>query len=143
MFYLKSFFFLFRNGYFHNVILTFTNVVKHDLKNDNVVSTLSIVVHINVEIHNVDWTFFGNVNSHVEIHNVVSILIWRCPTLQRDINQKATLKQRWNVSWYALRKLWENVSTLWPIKNSSFKKSFQEVVVVLPQCRFFISQLLF
>ena len=37
-------------------------------------------------------------NSNVEIHNVVSTLIWCCPTSRRRINQKTTLKQRWNVT---------------------------------------------
>ena len=44
---------LFRSGHFHNVVLTFTNVVKLDVEHDNAVSTLSNVVHVNVEIHNV------------------------------------------------------------------------------------------
>ena len=39
-------FVLFRNGHFHNVVWTFTNVVKLDVENDNVVSTLSNVVRI-------------------------------------------------------------------------------------------------
>ena len=43
----------FRSGHFHNVVSTFTNVVKLDVENDNVVSTSSNVVHVNVEIHNV------------------------------------------------------------------------------------------
>ena len=72
----------FRNGDFHNVVSTLTNVV-----------------HINAEIHNVDSTLFDVVNSIVEIHNVVSKLIWRCPTSRHRLNQKAMLKQRWNVCW--------------------------------------------
>ena len=71
-----------RNGNFHNVVSTFTNVVKLDIENGNVVSTLYNVVHVNVEIHNVALT-----------------LIWRCPASRRRINQKTTLKQRWNVCW--------------------------------------------
>ena len=47
------FFVIFRRGHFHNVVSTFSNVVKLDVENDNVVSTLSNVVHVNVEIHNV------------------------------------------------------------------------------------------
>ena len=90
---------LFRNGHFHNVVSTFTNVVHINVENDNVVSTLSNVVYINVEIHNVDSTLFDVANSNVEIHNVVSTLIWRCPTSRRRINQKTTLKQHWNVCW--------------------------------------------
>ena len=73
----------FRNGHFHNVVSTFTNVVRLDVENGNVVSTLSNVVHINVEIHNIDSTLFGVKNSNVEIS-----------TSQRRINQKTTLKQR-------------------------------------------------
>ena len=92
-------FVVFRNGHFRNVVSTFTNLVKLEVENDNVASTLSNIVHINVEIHNVDSTLFEVVNSNVEIHNVVSTLIWRCPTSRRCINQKATLKQRWNVCW--------------------------------------------
>ena len=42
---------------------------------------------------------FDVANSNVEIRNVVSTLIWRCPTSRRRINQKTTLKQRWNVCW--------------------------------------------
>ena len=76
-------FVLLRNGHFHNVVLTFTNVVRLDVENGNVVSTLSNVVHINVEIHNIDSTLFGVKNSNVEIS-----------TSQRRINQKTTLKQR-------------------------------------------------
>ena len=90
---------LFRNGHFHNVVLTFTNVVHVNVENDNVVSTLSKVVYIKVEIHNNDSTLFDIVNSNGEIHNVVSTLIWRCPTSRRRINQKATLKQRWKLCW--------------------------------------------
>ena len=47
-----------RNGHFQNVVSTFANVVKLDVKNDNAVSTFSNIVHINVEIHNVDSTLF-------------------------------------------------------------------------------------
>ena len=75
------------------------HAVKLDVEKDNVVSTLSNVVHINAEIRNVDSTLFDVVNCNVEIHNVVSTLIWCCPTSQRHINQKTTLKQRWNVCW--------------------------------------------
>ena len=57
----------FRNGHFHNVISTLANVVKLDV-----------------------------VNSNVEIHNVVPMLIWGCTTSQCLMNQKTTLKQRWN-----------------------------------------------
>ena len=87
-------FVLFRSGQFHNVVSTFTNVVKLDVENDNVVSTLSNVVHVNVEIHNVDSTLLDVVNFNVEIHNVVSTLIWRYPTSRRRINQKTTLKRQ-------------------------------------------------
>ena len=96
---INFFFVLFRSGQFHNVVSTFTNVVKLDVENDNVVSTLSNVVHVNVEIHNVDSTLLDVVNFNVEIHNDVSMLIWRCPTSRRRVNQKATLKQRWNICW--------------------------------------------
>ena len=37
-------FVIFRNDHFHNVVSTFTNVVKLEVENDNVVSTLSDVV---------------------------------------------------------------------------------------------------
>ena len=73
------FFLLFRSGHFHNVLSTFTNVVKLDVENDS--------------------TLLDAVNFNDEIHNVVSTLIWHCPTSQRPINQKTTLKQRWNVCW--------------------------------------------
>ena len=56
------------------------------------------VFHINVEIRKVDLTLF-NVTSNIEIHNVVLTLVWHCPTSRRQINQKTTLKQRWNVCW--------------------------------------------
>ena len=69
------FFVLFRRGHFHNVVSTFTNIVKLDVENNNIVSTLSNVVHVNVEIHNVDSTLLDVVNFNVEIHNVVSMLI--------------------------------------------------------------------
>ena len=101
------FFVLFKSGHFHNVVSTFTNVVKLDVENDNVVSTLSNVVHVNVEIHNVDSTLFDVVHFNVEIHNVVSTLIWRCTTSWRRINQKTTLKQRWNVCWDTSFTLWK------------------------------------
>ena len=58
-------FVLFRNGHFHNVVSTFTNVGHIHVENINVVSTLSNVVYINVEIHNIDSTLFGVVNSNV------------------------------------------------------------------------------
>ena len=83
--------------FFHNIVSTFTNVVHINVENDNVVSTSSNV-DINVEIHNTDSTLFDVENSNVEIHNVVSTLIWCCPTSRRRINQKTTLKQRWNVT---------------------------------------------
>ena len=38
---------VFGNGHFHNVVLTFINVMKLDVEKD-FVSTLSDVVHINV-----------------------------------------------------------------------------------------------
>ena len=91
--------FLFRNDHFHNVISTLTNVVKLYVEKDNVVSTLSDIAHIKVQIHNVASTLFDVVNSNVEIHNVVSTLIWGCIKSWRHINQKTTLKQRWNVCW--------------------------------------------
>ena len=48
----------------------------------------------NVEIYNVVSTLLKVVN-----FNVVSTLIWRCATLRRHINLKATLNRRWNVCW--------------------------------------------
>ena len=97
-------FVLFRNGHFQNVVSTFTNVVKFDVENDNVVSTLSNAdAHINAEIHNTDSTLLDNVNSNVEIHNAISMLVLRCPTSRHRINQKTTLKQRWNVYWVCCR----------------------------------------
>ena len=86
-------FVLFRNGHFHNVILTFANVVKLDVKNDNVVLTLSNVFHIYIEMCNIESTLFDFVDSIV----VVSRLIWHCLTSRRHISQKTTLKKRWNV----------------------------------------------
>ena len=109
---------LFRNGHFHNVVSTFTNVVHINVENDNVVSTLSNVVYINVEIHNSDSMLFNVVNSNVEIHNVFSTLIWRCPTSRRRIIKKVTLKQRWNVCWGKTLKISE---------VSSQRKSFLDV----------------
>ena len=50
-------------------------LVKIDLKNDNVVSTLSDVVQIIVEIDNVDSTLVNVVNANVDVHNVVLTLI--------------------------------------------------------------------
>ena len=64
-----------------------------------IVSTFSNFVYINVEIHNDDSTLFDIANSNVETHNIVATLIWRCPISGRRINQKTTLKQRWNVYW--------------------------------------------
>ena len=95
----NNFLVLFRNGHFHNVFSTFTNVVKLNVENGNIVSTLSNPIHINIEIHNVDSMMQDFVNSNVEIHNIVSMLVWSCPTLRRHINQKTTLKQCWNVCW--------------------------------------------
>ena len=72
------FFALFGNVHFRNVVSTLTNVVKFDVKKDNVVltvSTLSNVAHISVEILNVDLTLLDVVNSNIEIDNVVSTLI--------------------------------------------------------------------
>ena len=92
-------FVLFRSGQFHNVVSTFTNVVKLDVENDNVVSTLPNIAHVNFEVHNVDSTLLDIVHFNVEIPNVVSTLVWRCPISRCRINQKTTLKQRWNVCW--------------------------------------------
>ena len=90
---------LFANGHIHSVVSRLINIVKLDVENSNVVLTLSKVVNINVEINNVGSTSYYVVNSIVDIHNVVSTLIWRCPTSERHINLKTTLKQRWNVWW--------------------------------------------
>ena len=106
-------FVLFRNGHFHNVVSTFTNVVHINVENDNVVSTLSNVVYINVEIRNVDSTLFNVVNSKVEIHNVVSMLTWGCPTSRHRINQKTTLKQCWNACWVSNLKKSLNCTLFW------------------------------
>ena len=86
------FFVLFRRGHFHNVVSTFTNIVKLDVENNNIVSTLSNVVHVNVEIHNVDSTLLDVVNFNVEIYNIVSTLIWRCPTSRRRIKLKTNVE---------------------------------------------------
>ena len=61
-------FVLLRKGHFHNVVSTFTNVVRISMENNN-------VVYINIEIRNIDSTLFDVLNSNVEIHNVVSRLI--------------------------------------------------------------------
>ena len=65
---------LFAFGHIHNVFLTFANIVKFDVENDNVVSTLSNVVDINLEIYNVDLTLFNFVNFNVDVRSVVSTL---------------------------------------------------------------------
>ena len=91
-FWIEAYFF--SNGHIRNVVSKLPNVVKMDVENDNVVSTLSNVVQFNVEIHNVVSTLLKVVN-----FNVVSTLIWRCATLRRHINLKATLNRRWNVCW--------------------------------------------
>ena len=112
---------LFRNCHFQNAVSMFTNVVHINVENDNVVSTLSNVVHINVEIHNIDSTLFDIVNSNGEIHNVVSTLIWRCPTSRRRINQKSTLKQRWNICWEGFHFYGQESYIYWAAKQE-FKK---------------------
>ena len=125
-------FVLFRNGHFHNVVSTFTNVVHINVENDNVVSTLSNVVYINVEIHNVNLTLFDVVNSNVEVHNVVSMLIWGCPTSRRRINQKAMLKQRWNACWVSnLNKklnctlFWRSIFQAWHFFLKTSSQNYQ------------------
>ena len=82
----------FRSGHFHNVVSTFTNVVKLDVENDNVVSTLSNVVHVNVEIRNVDSTLFDIVHFNVEIHNVDLTLSHIAKSHQPKDNVETTLK---------------------------------------------------
>ena len=100
VFILKWYFFVpFRNGHLHNVASTFTNDVKLDVEKCNVVSTWPNVAHINLYIQYVDSTLLHVVNSNVEMRNVVSTLIWGCTTSLHHINQKITLKQRWNVCW--------------------------------------------
>ena len=64
-----------QSGRIYNVVSTLINVVKLDVKNNDIVSTLSNVPNINVEKDNVDLTLLN-----VNIHNVVSTLIWYCPT---------------------------------------------------------------
>ena len=91
----------------HYEISVIPNVVKLDAENGNVVSTLSNVVHIN-EIYNIDSTLIDVVGSNAEIYNVVSTSIWRCPTSGSRINQKITLKQRWNICWVAFMFCWIN-----------------------------------
>ena len=84
---------------FTTLFRRFPTLQNSTLKMTTFVSTLSNVVHVNVEIHNIDSTLLDVVHFNVEIHNVVSTLIWRCTTTRRLINQKTTLKQRWNVCW--------------------------------------------
>ena len=72
-------------------------LVKIDVKNDNVVSTLSDVVQIIVEIDNVDSTLVNVVNANVDVRNVVSTLIWRCATSRHHINLQTMLRRHWNV----------------------------------------------
>ena len=121
------FFVLFGNGHFHNAVSTLTNVVKLDFEKDNVASTLSNVVHMNVEMCNVDSTLFDVVNSNVDIDNVVSTLIWRCPSSQRHINKKKTLKQRWNVCWAQCSiKSYQLQESIW-IKTSLERNQVWEV----------------
>ena len=104
---LKWFFVLLGNSHFYNVVFTLTNVVKLNVEKSNVTSTLPNVVYINVEIRIVDSMLLDVVSSNVEIRNIVSTLIWRCPTSRRPINQKTTLKQRWNVCWVDIRQCTE------------------------------------
>ena len=69
------------------------NVMKLDVKDENVVSKLSNVFHNNAEIHKIDLTLFDAANV-VEMQNVDSKLIRCCPTSRRHNNQKTTLQQR-------------------------------------------------
>ena len=82
-------FVLSRNGHFHN------NVVKLEVEN-GIVSTLSNVVHVNV----------GNTQCWFDVVLSCKFHCWNTqrffnvgPTSRRRINQKTTLKQRWNVCW--------------------------------------------
>ena len=93
------FFVLFRRGHFHNVVSTFTNIVKLDVENNNVVSTLSNVVYVNVEIHNVDSTLYISMLKYATLFQRWFDLLPRGDEPKDAINQKATLKQRWNVCW--------------------------------------------
>ena len=106
-----TFFVLFGNDHFHNVVSRLTNAIKLDIEKGNVVSILSNVIYINVEIRNVYLTLFDVVNSNVETRNVASTFIWRFLTSRRNINQKTTLKQHWNVWWEVSlwKKLWVKV----------------------------------
>ena len=63
------YFVLFRNGHFHSVISTLTDVVKLDVEKDNVVSTWPNFRRINVEIHNVDSMLSNVANPSTEMHN--------------------------------------------------------------------------
>ena len=67
---INSFLVLFRSRHFHNVVSTFTNIVKLNVENDNDVSTFSNVVHVSF-----DSTLLEVVNFNVAIRNVVSTLI--------------------------------------------------------------------
>ena len=58
---------VFSNGHICNVDSTLPNVVKIDVKNDNVVLTLSNIVQFNVGIHNVASTFLNVVNYNVDV----------------------------------------------------------------------------
>ena len=69
-----TFFVLFQNGRFYNVVSTLTNVAKLRGKL-HVVSKLPKALHINVEIRNVDSTLFDVANSNVKIQNVVSTFV--------------------------------------------------------------------
>ena len=48
---------LFENGHIQNVVSTSINVVKLDVRNNNIVLALPNVVNTNVEIDNINWTF--------------------------------------------------------------------------------------
>ena len=67
---LYFFFFFSKRVQILKIVSTFTNVVKLNVKNDNVVEMLSNVVHVNV-----DSTLLDVVNFNVKIHNLVSTLI--------------------------------------------------------------------
>ena len=55
------------NGHIHNVISTFSNARKLDIKCEVIVSTLSNVFQINAERDNVDSAWLNFVNSKVDV----------------------------------------------------------------------------
>ena len=98
---------MFLNGHIRNFVLTLPNVVKIDVKNDNLLRRCLTLFNLTLKNQNLVSMLFNVVNFNIDVHNVVSTLICRCATSQRHISLNTKLNRRWNVCYDVMKNLFE------------------------------------